>query len=65
MYRWDDWFRAGRFRLRRGAEYVCPTEMMEQQVRNEASRRRLSVQITGTADGLDVAVTGVLDPCPN
>lgn len=64
LYAWDRWFGAGSFRLARGTDYHCATTMMVQQVRNQARRRRLSVQVIETRDGMDVTVIGVLDSCP-
>ena len=65
LYPWDRWFRAGRFRPRRGSDYVCATAMLAQQIRNEATRRRLSVEVVEESGGLDVTVVGVLAPCPD
>lgn len=64
LYRWDEWFRSGRFALRTGVDYRCATDQMTQQIRNQASARRLSVEVVPTARGLDVAVVGILAPDP-
>jgi hypothetical protein len=56
LYRWEQWFRAEKFILRRGVDYTCPTSSMIQQLRNAASRHRVSVRILDLGDSLTVFV---------
>jgi len=66
-YPWEEWFRRGRFTLRKGVDYMHRTDVMAQQARNYASRRfqniKLSIRIDSEEQSLTVTVME-LAPCP-
>ena len=55
-YDWDEWFDKGRFVLVYRKHYHCGHGTMEQQVRNQATKRGFSASITSTEDGMYVSV---------
>jgi len=55
-YDWDEWFSKDHFILVYRVHYYCGHGSMEQQIRNQASRRGLGVNITASDKGLFVAV---------
>lgn len=56
IYPWDDWFEAEQFDLTRGIHYKCPQGVMQQQIRNAASKRGLRVSIDELDAGFVVTV---------
>ena len=58
IYKWKEWFRRKRFILRKGKEYQVTDVAMNQMVRNEASRRGLSVTIVPGECTIAVIVNG-------
>lgn len=61
-YPWEEWFGLGHFTLVRGRHYTVRTYMMEQIIRNAASRRRFSlrlhIRIAADENSLTVTVVG-------
>lgn len=57
-YPWTAWFKTSHRLLLHGRDYVSSTSTMAQIIRNNASRRGISVSVTEVDGGLEVVVTG-------
>lgn len=56
-YAFDEWFARKSFTLRRGINYACRTYGMAGMIRNQASKRRLSVTVVMASDEMSLSVT--------
>ncbi len=55
-YPWDDWFARTKFLLVQGEDYNCGSATMVQQVRNQASRRGVGVDVAHDIVNNDILV---------
>ena len=56
-YPWDRWLKPGRFRARRGRDYICSASSFLQAVRNEASKRGLHISVLELPGSFDIMVS--------
>lgn len=60
-YNWDELFKRGRSLLEAGIDYHCSQSNICQQIRNEASKRKVSVRLSDLGNQVVIAVLGAKD----
>lgn len=57
VYPWEIWFKKKQFTICHGQDYACMTHSMAQQVRTQAAKRNIKVQIRIKEDPDQITVT--------
>jgi hypothetical protein len=61
QYNWDHWFLPPGFVIFRGKDYECSQSSMVQQIRNEATKRRIRITVDDHIDHITAMVRGSID----